>query len=89
MLKRNELTFHVDHEGDGTPRNVEVRKKLADILKVDAERVYLRKNKPKTGVTVVTSEANIYDSVEQAKYVEPKYIIQRNMPKSEKEGEKQ
>jgi ribosomal protein S24E len=29
-------------------------------------------------------EANVYDSAEQAKMTEPKYIILRNSPKTEK-----
>ncbi|MEM2112474.1 MAG: 30S ribosomal protein S24e [Candidatus Bathyarchaeia archaeon] len=89
LLKRIELTFRVDHAGSGTPSNVEIRKKLADMFNVDVERVYLRKNKTKTGSMTVTSEAHVYDSVEQARYVEPKYIIQRTTPKSEKKGEKE
>jgi len=85
LLKRNELRFSVDHGSSGTPSRIEVRKKLADTLNVEVERVYLRKVETRTGGMIAIGEANIYDSVEQAKYVEPEYIVLRNTPKSEKE----
>jgi len=85
LLKRNELGFIVDHQSNGTPSRIRVREKLADMLNADIERVYVKPLKTKTGSTIAIGEANIYDSAEQAKYVEPKYIILRNAPKSEEE----
>jgi len=84
LLKRNELIFTLDHGGGGTPSRFEVREKLADILNVDVQRIYMRKIETKTGSMTAVGEVNIYDSVDQAKYVEPEHIILRNMPKSEK-----
>jgi small subunit ribosomal protein S24e len=84
LLKRDEISFRVDHEGASTPSRIEIKQKLADMLKADEERVYVSKFETKTGSTTTVGEANLYDSLEQAKYVEPEHIILRNTPKSEK-----
>jgi ribosomal protein S24E len=39
----------------------------------------------KTGTMIAVGEANAYDSIEQAKFVEPKHIIARNTPPEKKE----
>lgn len=88
LLKRNEIVFRVDYEKSGTPSNADVRKKIADMLSVEVERVHLRKNKTKRGSMTTLSEASLYDTADQAKYVEADYILQRSVPKAEKEKEK-
>ena len=84
LLKRNEVAFTVDHEGAGTPSRIEIKQKLVGMLNADEEKVYVRKFETKTGSTTAVGEASVYDSVEQAKYVEPEHIILRNAPKKEK-----
>ena len=86
LLKRKEVTFKVEHtESGGTPPRFEVRKKLATLLKKDIELVYVRKMETKTGTMTAVGEANAYDSVEQAKIVEPKHIVARNSPPKQSE----
>ena len=86
LLKRREVTFKVEHtETGGTPRRFEVRKKLATLLKKDIELIYVRKMETKTGTMTAVGEANAYDSVEQAKIVEPKHIVARNLPPKQSE----
>ena len=91
LLKRKEITFEMNHtQTGGTPSRFEVRKALAQIAKVDLDRVYIRKFETKTGTMTAVGTANIYDAVEQAKLVEPEYIILRNQPPEkpkEEEGE--
>jgi small subunit ribosomal protein S24e len=84
LLKRNEVKFSIFHEEGGTPSRVDVRQKLAASLDVNEERIYISKYGTKTGSMITVGEANVYDSVEQAKMTEPKYIILRNSPKTEK-----
>ncbi len=87
LLKRREITFEVEHkETRGTPSRLEVREELASKLKRDAELVYVKKMETRTGTMTAVGEATAYDSVEQAKLVEPEYIIVRNIP-PEKAGE--
>ncbi len=81
LLKRREVYFTVEHDQTGnTPPRLEVRNAVADALKVDANLVFIKKLETKTGTRVAEGIANVYDSVEQAKLVEPKYIIKRNSP---------
>jgi len=81
LLKRKEVTFKVEHaETGGTPHRFEVRKQLATLLKTDLELVYVKKMETKTGTMTAVGEANAYDSIEQAKLVEPKHIVARNVP---------
>ncbi|MCS7119705.1 MAG: 30S ribosomal protein S24e [Nitrososphaerota archaeon] len=83
LLKRLEVKFQVEHPNDGTPSRLEVREKIANKLGIDVERVYVRKMETKSGVRVAVGEAMIYDTVDQAKYVEPEHIILRNVKKKE------
>jgi len=81
LLKRTEIAFEVKHEEkEGTPLRLEVRKELADALKADLQLVYIKKIETKSGATTAIGEANIYDSLEQAKLVEPEYTFVRNAP---------
>jgi small subunit ribosomal protein S24e len=89
LLKRNEVKFSVDHVEAGTPSRAEVKQKLAANLDVDAQKIIIKKYKTKTGSMVAEGEANVYDSAEQANKTEPKYIIKRNIPKTEKKEQKE
>jgi len=87
LLKRREIAFEVEHtQTKGTPARLEIRKTLAETLKTNPEVVYVKRIETKAGTMLAIGEANAYDSVEQAKLVEPKYIITRNLPKEKKEA---
>lgn len=86
LLRRKEVTFKVEHtETGGTPNRFEVRKELATLLKTALELVYVKKIETKTGTMTAVGEANAYDFVEQAKTVEPKHIVSRNVPPKQAE----
>lgn len=86
LLKRKEIKFEIDHAQDkGTPARLEIRQRLADILKAKPEVVYVKRVETKAGTMRATGSANAYDSVEQAKLIELKYIIARNTPQEKKE----
>jgi len=89
LLKRKEIVFEVDHsEEGGTPRRMDVRKALAEELGVDLERVYVRRIETITGSTVALGLAHVYETAEQARFIEPKHIIVRNegRPEEKEEG---
>lgn len=89
LLKRKEIAFEIDHtQTKGTPSRVEIRNRLADLLKTKPELVYVKLVKTKTGTMQATGQANAYETVEQAKRVEPEYIVARNTPAAEKKTEK-
>jgi len=86
LLKRKEIAFEVRHEQTrGTPSRLEVRQKLAEELKTNPELVYVKRIETRTGTMTARGEANAYDAIEQARLVEPQYIIERSMPKEKKE----
>lgn len=86
LLKRKEVVFEVKHEQTrGTPPRLEIRAKLAKILKTKLEQVYVRKVETKTGTMIALGEANAYDNFEQVIRIEPKYVIERNTPKEKAE----
>jgi ribosomal protein S24E len=89
LIKRREVTFSVEHtETGGTPTRIEVRKQLAKVLKTNIDLVYIKQLETKTGTRISFGEANAYDSVEQAKRMEPKHIIARNMlPETSEESQ--
>ena len=85
LLKRDEVSFKVDHEEGGTPPRTVIRQRLSEMLNAGVETVYLIKFETKTGRMTAVGEARIYDTVEQAKYAEPEHIILRNSPEKEKQ----
>jgi len=87
LMKRKEIIFGVDHsEIGGTPSRAEVSRQVASALNTKLELVFIKNMETKTGTMVTVGEVNIYDTIEQAKFIEPKHIIARNsLPeKSEK-----
>ena len=81
LLKRREVVFEVDHrQAGGTPPRLQVRKELASLMKSDLDLVYVKRLETRTGTMVAIGAANAYDRVEDAKLVEPKYVIARNVP---------
>jgi small subunit ribosomal protein S24e len=89
LLKRKEIQFQVEHEKPGnTSTRIEVKRAVADALKANFDLVFIRKFETKTGTHTAFGAANLYDSIEQAKRVEPAYIVRRNVPEESKEEKK-
>jgi ribosomal protein S24E len=88
LLKRSEVVFNIEHAqggGGSTPPRLEVRKALANLLKTDAELVFIKKLETKTGTHTALGVAHVYDSAEQSKLIEPEYIIKRHAPPAKQE----
>lgn len=89
LLKRKEVVFQVEHSQTGsTPPRAEVKAAIAKVLKKDRDVVFIKKMETKTGTRTAVGIANVYDSVDYAKLIEPEYIVKRNMSaeKQEKNG---
>jgi ribosomal protein S24E len=83
LLKRREVSFSVEHDQNGgTPTRALVKSQLASIIGTSVELVFVKDMKTKTGTMVAYGEANVYETVEQAKLVEPDHIINRNAAKA-------
>jgi len=89
LIKRKEVSFSVDHsENGGTPARAEVCNQLASLLKAKRELVYITNMQTKRGTMTTVGEANVYDTVEQAKNLEPKHILTRNAVPEKTQEEK-
>jgi len=88
LLKRKEVDFKVEQGPKGkTPARLEVKKALAAELKMSEEVVFVKRMRTMTGTNTTVGVANAYETVEQAKFIEPEYIIKRNSPPEEPKEE--
>jgi ribosomal protein S24E len=86
LLKRKEVGFTiVQGPKEKTPQRLEVKKAVAVEMQTGDDVVYIKRMRTKTGTTVTQGVANVYQSVAQAKLVEPEYIQKRNNPAKPKE----
>jgi len=88
LLERRQISFKVTHQKAATPKRIEIRRQLADVLKVDPETIQLRPLKQKTGRNEADGIALIYKSPESARLIERQYLADRLKPKEKKEEEK-
>jgi ribosomal protein S24E len=89
LLKRKEVDFRVEQGPKGkTPARLEVKKAIATELKVNEDLVFIKKMRTMTGTNNAIGVANAYETLEQAKFIEPEYIRKRNnSPEEPKEEE--
>jgi len=81
LLKRKEVVFTIiSGPKEKTPQRLEVRKAVAIEMKISDEVVFVKRMHTKTGTNITQGDANVYQSVAQAKMVEPEYIRKRNSP---------
>ncbi len=81
LLKRKEVQFQIEHGPNGkTPARLDIKRSIASELQVKDTLVFIKRMNTKTGTYTTVGEANAYESVEQAKRIEPDYIIKRNSP---------
>ncbi|MCX8149887.1 MAG: 30S ribosomal protein S24e [Candidatus Bathyarchaeota archaeon] len=81
LLKRKEVQFQVNHGPKGkTPARLDVKRSLAAALQVSDQLVFIKRMKTLTGTSTAMGVATAYETVEQAKLIEPAYIIKRNSP---------
>jgi small subunit ribosomal protein S24e len=81
LLKRKEVQFKIEHGPNGkTPARLDVKRSVAAELQVNDQLVFVKRMKTLTGTTTAVGFANAYETAEQAKIIEPEYIIKRNSP---------
>ena len=83
-MKRKQVGFRVEQGPKGkTASRLEVKKAVAAKLKINEEMVFVKKMRTMTGTNTAVGVANAYETVEQAKLIEPEYIRKRNSPPKE------
>lgn len=80
LLKRKEIRFQVKHDAVSTPPRLEIRRAVADALRAKVDLLFVKKCETGPGMHTAIGFANLYDSAEQAKLIEPEYIFKRNVP---------
>lgn len=81
LLKRKEVSFRIEQNSPTkTPLRLEVKKAVAAELKINDELVFVKKMHTLTGTNITVGVANAYETVEQARLIEPEYILKRNSP---------
>ncbi len=89
LLKRKEIQFSVLHTQGKTPMRIDVKRSIASELQVPDRLVFIKKMHTMTGTNTTMGEATAYELEAQAKLIEPKYIVKRNVPPEKpKEEEK-
>ena len=87
LLSRKQIDFKLIHQKMPTPTRVEVLNKLAAQFNVEQGRIIIHRLKPKFGQEFTIGHAKIYNSVEKAEEIEPKYMLKRNQIKKEQKSE--
>ena len=80
LLRRKEIRFQVKHDAASTPPRLDVRRAVADALRANVDLVFVKKFITRPGMHTAIGVANLYESLGQAKLVEPGYIVKRNVP---------
>ena len=84
LLKRKEVSLEVDHESQGTPSRVDLRKAVASKYNTKTENVYIVDVETGTGTQNALCSVEVYDDAETARQTVPKYIQTRNLPPDER-----
>ena len=86
LLNRKDVDFLVETKTK-TPSRVEIKKSIADEMKLSEEIIFIKKMQTLTGSHITVGIANIYDTSKQANLIEPDYIKKRNLPQETKKEE--
>ena len=78
LLHRKEYTFEVDHAGAATPPRADIRKELAKLVKVPADRLVIERMNARFGTAKTRGEAMAYASKEAVDVTVREHILIRN-----------
>jgi small subunit ribosomal protein S24e len=88
LLSRKEVDFLVETKSKTkTPSRVDIKKSIADKMKLSEEIIFIKKMQTLTGSNITVGIANIYDTPKQANLIEPDHIKKRNRPQEIKKEE--
>lgn len=78
LLHRKEYTFEVDHAGAATPPRADIRKELAKLVKVPADRLIIERMNALFGTAKTRGEAMAYATKEAVDVTVREHILIRN-----------
>jgi len=84
LFKRKEVSLEVEHDGEGTPSRVDLRKAVAAKFNTKAENVYVIDVETNTGTQNAKCLIEVYEDAKVAEQTVPKHIQTRNLPPEER-----
>lgn len=78
VLKRTEIRFVIDHNGEATPKKAAVVEEIAKATKAKKDCVVLKSIETVYGGGKSNGYAKVYASKEDAQAIEPEFILKRN-----------
>jgi ribosomal protein S24E len=84
LFKRKEVSLEVEHDGQGTPSRVDLRKAVASKFNTKSENVYVIDVETGTGTQNAQCLVEVYDDAKMAGQTVPKHIQTRNLPPEER-----
>lgn len=84
LLGRTEYVLAIHHAGRGTPPLAELRALLAKVLRVEIERLYIRRLLTEYGAAVSRATVHVYDDAQLALKIEPEHVVRRNAERSKR-----
>jgi len=84
LFKRKEVSLEVEHDGQGTPSRLDLRKAVASKFNTKAENVYVIDVETNTGTQNAQCLVEVYDDAQMAVQTVPKHIQTRNLPPDER-----
>ena len=85
LIDRTELTFRIDHFGEGTPNRLDIKKKIAAMQGSDEKLTIIRKLQTYFGSSYTIGKVYIYTDVSELQFYEPFHIQVRNLEKEKRE----
>jgi small subunit ribosomal protein S24e len=78
LLKRTEVTFKLTHEKEKTPQRDAVRDKIAAHVGGKRDAVIIDHLRSRFGAAVTYGYAKVYPSADDAKKMEPQFLLKRH-----------
>ena len=89
VLKRNEVKFICNYEGEPTPKILDVKSKLIALLNTKKDLIVVDSVQPHYGEPKALGYAKVYDSKADLEYIETENIIAKNAEKDEPKEEEE
>ena len=84
LLKRKEVRVEVEHDAEGTPSRLDLRKAIAAKFNTKPDNVFVLDVETNTGTQAALCAAEVYDDAQTGQRTVPKYIQVRHLPAEER-----
>lgn len=90
VFNRKEIKFHVEYEGESTPKILDIKSKLIALLNTKKDLIVIDNVQPHYGEPKALGYAKIYDTPADLEYIETESVISKNTePAANNEAEEE